>query len=207
MDGRSVIILAGGLSRRIGQNKPLILVGGKPLIAHVLSAAKRVTDNVTVVVNGPAQERGLGRVLPQTKFVVDDRARYPESTGPILGMATGFRSVGAGYAAVLPCDVPFVSSEVLDHLFSRCRGGDAAIPVWPDGKWEPLQAVYNVESSIVAFDNTIGEGKLDIISAIKALRKVSYVSTEELRKFDRDLLTFFNVNKKEDLEKARELTG
>jgi molybdopterin-guanine dinucleotide biosynthesis protein A len=90
-------------------------------------------------------------------------------------------------------------------LFDRARGADAAIPRWPNDYIEPLHAVYKVSSAISAAECATSEVRLDIRAMISMLGKVVYVSTDDIKKFDSELLTFFNINNRKDLDAAAEM--
>lgn len=87
-------------------------------------------------------------------------------------------------------------------MFDRARGADAAIPQWPNGYIEPLHAVYKVSPALSAAEKAMGEGRLTIRAMIAGLGKVVYVGTDELRRFDPELSTFFNINSQKDLRTA-----
>lgn len=76
------------------------------------------------------------------------------------------------------------------------------VPLWPNGYIEPLHSVYNVSAALRASEAATEGGNLRISNMIERLERTIYVPVEELRRFDPDLLTFFNINSKEDLKRA-----
>jgi len=198
----SAVILAGGFSKRFGQDKALIELAGKPLILHVLDRASKIVDETVVVVRSANQKGTFERLLGHRASVVFDRH---EAQSPLVGALAGFESAQGEYSLLLPCDTPFISSQVARFLLDICVNRNAVIPRWPNGHIEPLQAAYHTKSALTAAKNALEEGKLDLQSMIACLRGVRYVSTMVLRQMDTKLLTFFNVNTFEDLKKAESL--
>lgn len=140
------------------------------------------------------------RILPSTVKVVRDAV---DGRGPLAGILAGMQEMLSEYAVVLPCDSPFIKEEVVKYLFDEAQGADAAIPRWPNGYTEPLHAVYRVVPSALAAKEALKKDELRIIDMIKRLRRVIYISTDEIKKIDRDLITFFNINNQKDLRAAR----
>jgi molybdopterin-guanine dinucleotide biosynthesis protein A len=196
---KAAIILAGGFSKRLGRDKCLIALVGKPLVLHVVDNVSSVVDEKVVVVGSNAIKEKLSKIFKSKIRVLVDKY---EGQSPLVGALTGFESVDAEYSLLLPCDTPFVSAEIAELLLDLCVDKSAVIPRWPNGYIEPLQAVYNTKSAIEAAKKALNEGKLDLLSMINHLHGVRYVSTLVLQQLDPKLLTFFNVNTSEDLKRA-----
>jgi len=198
----SVIVLAGGFSKRFGQDKGLVLLAGKPLIIHVLDRVSRVVDEGLVVVSSESQRNAFKPLVnSETKVVLD---KYNVQS-PIVGALTGFENASGEYSLLLPCDAPFVSKEIASLLFDLCVNRSAVIPRWPNRYIEPLHAVYHTKSALNASETAYREKKLDLRSIIANLRGVRYVSTLVLQQIDPKLMTLFNVNTPEDLKRAESM--
>ena len=199
---KTAIILAGGFSERFGQDKGLVQMAGKPLVLHVFERAYKAVDEVTVVVSSLRQREAYSSLLPNgTRILVD----IEDSQSPLVGALTGFADARGDYSILLPCDTPFISEEVVKLLFEMSQGMDAAIPRWPNGYIEPLQAVYGTDSALRAAEEAIRKGGMRLLSMISLLGKVRYLSTEVIKKVDPDLITFFNINTPADLKKTEKL--
>lgn len=196
------MILAGGFSKRFGQNKGLIELGSKALILHVLDRAVDMVDEAVVVVSSDTQRRTFTRLLHDKADVVVDRY---ERQSPLVGALTGFEKVQGEYSMLLPCDTPLISSRVLSLLLDLCINRNAAIPRWPSGYIEPLQAVYRTKPALMAAETALKEKKSDMRSMILYMRRVRYISTMVLRQVDPELLTFFNINTPQDLKRAESI--
>ena len=196
------MILAGGFSRRFGQDKGLINLAGKPLILHAVDRVSKVVDETVVVVSSDVQKKQFESLLDnRAKLVVDKH----EAQTPLVGALTGFESAKGKYSLLLPCDTPFISSQVAQFLLDICVNRSAVIPRWPSGYIEPLQAAYQTKLGLTAAEKALEQGKLDLQSMIACLSGVRYVSTMVLRQMDPKLLTFFNINTPEDLKRAESL--
>jgi molybdopterin-guanine dinucleotide biosynthesis protein A len=199
---KSAVILAGGFSRRFGRDKGLVVLAGKPLILHVIDRVSKVVDEVLVVVSSEEQKNKFETILEEKANLVIDKE---DSQSPLVGAITGFETANAEYSLLLPCDTPLISTQIVQFLLDMCTDRSAAIPRWPSGYIEPLQAVYRTESALTAAKTALKQGKMNMQSMIDNLRGVRYVSTMVLEQLEPDLLTFFNVNTPQDLKKAESI--
>jgi molybdopterin-guanine dinucleotide biosynthesis protein A len=199
---KSAVVLAGGFSKRFGRDKGLVELADKSLVLHVLDKISKVANETVVVVSSDSQREAFESSLGQSaRIIIDNR----EEKSPLIGALTGFESVHGKYSLLLPCDTPFVSSKIASLLLDLCINRSAAIPRWPNGYVEPLQAAYHTKSASTAARVALEQGKLDLRSMIASLRNVRYVSTMVLQQLDPQLLTFFNVNDRGDLKRAGSL--
>jgi molybdopterin-guanine dinucleotide biosynthesis protein A len=198
----SALILAGGFSRRLGQDKGLINLAGKPLILHVVDRVSELVDETVVVVGSCVQKEKFESLSGHKANVVADKH---EAQSPLVGALTGFESAKGEYSLLLPCDTPFISSQIAQFLLDTCVNKGAVIPRWPSGYIEPLQAAYQTKLALTAAKEALEQGKLDLRSMIARLRRVRYISTVVLRQMDPKLLTFFNINTLGDLKRAESL--
>jgi molybdopterin-guanine dinucleotide biosynthesis protein A len=198
----SAVILAGGFSSRLGQDKGLLPLAKKPLIRHVLNATKGIVDETIVVVSSESQAENLAKVVDSNVNIAVD---MDDVQSPLIGASAGFRKTQAEYSLLLPCDTPLVSTKILLLLFELCTNRNAVIPRWPNGYIEPLQAVYRTRPALEAAEGAFGKGKLDMRSMVDRLAGVRYISTLVLQQLDPKLRTFFNVNTHSDLKKAKSI--
>jgi molybdopterin-guanine dinucleotide biosynthesis protein A len=200
MGSSTLIVLAGGLASRLGSDKALHPVAGKPMIRHIVDGLSGLADEILVVIARNAPEASYSKILPDsTRLIRDDR----EGKTPLIGVVTGLRSSNSQYAIILSCDVPFVNRRVIQLLLQRASNADAVIPRWNSGRLEPLEAVYRREPMLYVAEEALAEGYLAPKDAIRKLIRVAYISVdEEIRKIDPELRTFFNVNTREDVSQA-----
>jgi molybdopterin-guanine dinucleotide biosynthesis protein A len=195
----SAIVVAGGVSKRFGQDKGLVRLAKKPLVLHVVDKLTSVVDEVIVVVNSETQ-------MKEFSEAINERARVTvDSVGvqtPLAGALTGFEAVQNEYTLLLACDTPFLSPEILRFLLEVCVNKSAAIPRWSNGNIEPLHASYHAQTAAKTAKTAIGNGKLDMRAMVEGMQNVRYVSTMVLQQLNPKLTTFFNINSPYDLRQA-----
>jgi len=201
---KATIVLAGGRSKRFGSNKAFIKLGDKPLLRHVVETSLRVVDEVVVAVGRDDGVAEYLKVLPRSVKVLKDTM---ESKSPLIGIITGMKGIRSEYTAVMSCDTPFVRAEVLKYLFGKAHGADAVVPRWPNGNIEPLHSIYEVSSTLYAAEEAVKMKRYRILHMINRLGTVFYVPINEVRKLDRELITFFNINTANDLRTAKAMMG
>jgi molybdopterin-guanine dinucleotide biosynthesis protein A len=193
----SAVILAGGLGKRFGSYKPLFTVSGRTILEHLESRIEGLYGEVVVVAGTELQQRQLQERLGLTNVITDQIA----GIGPLGGILTGARHTHHEYCQILPVDSPLLIREVLQQLLASVRGFEGAVPMWKDGRLEPLHGVYKVETTAREAERLIREGRYSVISLVRSLGNVCYVNIDELRGLDPDLDTFANINTREDLKK------
>lgn len=197
--GVTGIILAGGLSRRLGRDKAVEPIDGQPLVGRVMDALAQIADELVVVVNTP--QRGRELPLPDSAVVAVDI--YPNA-GSLGGIFTGLSSASNQWGIVVACDMPFLNLDLLSYLLSFRESHDAVVPVLDD-RPEPTHAAYS-KVCLSAIDARLEAGDLKIARFFDDVR-VKYVSQRRVEKIDPERHSFFNVNTEEDLARAHLLAG
>ena len=192
--GVTAVILAGGMSRRLGRNKALEPFQGEPLIQRVIARMRQVGESLIVVVNDP--ERAAELDLPEDVTTAVDR--YP-GMGSLGGILTGLVTAPTEWATFCACDMPFLNPQLYQLLLSFRDGYDSVVPV-VDGRPEPTHAVYS-RACVEPIRERIVANDLKISSFFGEVR-VCLVPEEQIRRTDPELLSFFNVNTQEDLTTA-----
>ena len=199
---KSAVILAGGFSRRFGSDKGLVTLLGKPLVLHVIDQVSNLVDEVLLVISSEIQKRNFDNILENRAKLVMDKDK---SQSPLVGTITGFETAKGEYSLLLACDTPLVSRKVIQFLLDLGTNRSAAIPRWPNGYIEPLQAVYHTKSALTAAKTALAQGNRNMQSMIDNLKEVCYVSTMVLEQLEPNLSTFFNINTPQDLKKAESI--
>ncbi|HFD40695.1 MAG TPA: molybdenum cofactor guanylyltransferase, partial [Anaerolineae bacterium] len=117
----SGIVLAGGQSRRLGRDKALLEIEGRPLLARTVHTLAALSDDLIVVTNAPERYAPLG--LP-VRFVADEKP----GIGSLMGLYSGLKAAHHPYALVVACDMPFLNPALLRYLLSLTAGYDIVIP-------------------------------------------------------------------------------
>lgn len=143
----SAIILAGGQSSRMGQDKALITIQGVPLLQQVCEVALKCTKKVYVVT--PWLER-YQDILPDACLMVREVPLPGETKrhGPLVGFAQGLAAVETEWVLLLACDLPQLQVEVLQLWAAELENvpKDAIAYLSKQSKgWEPLCGFYRQE--------------------------------------------------------------
>jgi molybdenum cofactor guanylyltransferase len=186
----AAIVLAGGRSSRMGTPKALLPFGGQPLIVHIVSSLQALFGEV-VVVAAADQE-----LPPLPIAVARDEIAFQ---GPVAGITYGLRTARAEMAFVTSCDAAFLNPPLIEHLVSLAAGHDVVVPRW-NGRLQPLHAVYR-RTVLPRLAEQLRRGELRPVSLYDQVRTRT-VDEEELRRFDAEGWSFFNMNTPADYAEA-----
>ena len=126
------IILAGGKSSRMGEDKAFLELKGKPFIEYSIEAVKPLVSEIMIVSNNPDYDRfNLNRV--------DD---IIQNSGPLAGIYSGLVNSKTDYNLVLSCDIPLITTEVLKLLINDVEPDIDVVQMVSYGKPMPLIALY-----------------------------------------------------------------
>lgn len=168
---RAGVVLAGGFSTRFGEaDKALAAVDGTPMLAHVVANLSVVVDEIVVSCRAEQQET-YEAVLANhaTEATVSYVCDPVPDRGPLAGLRTALQQVETDYVPVVACDMPGVDPAVIEHLFSRAAGADAAVPERSGGKLQPAQAVYHVQATNRCADRMLADDRRSLHAAIAGL--------------------------------------
>ena len=179
--GCSLVILAGGLSRRMGRDKASLPVGDGTLIEHLVLRLAPVVDE-TIVAGGSVRPD-----LPDVRLV-PDRA---EGLGPLAGIHAGLTAARYPHVWVVACDLPDVQPAIVTLLRETSAGYDAVVPRI-GGEPQGVCALY-LSSLASRIDALLNAGERSIRSLLAA-SNVRYVTPEELGEVDLELRSFRNIN-------------
>ena len=193
----TAVILAGGMSRRLGRNKALEPFRGEPLIHRVIHRMSQVASNIIIVAND--HERVAELALPDSVTTVIDE--YP-GKGSLGGIYTGLRAAPTEWAVFCACDMPFPSPRLYRALLSERESNDAVVPVL-DGRPEPIHAAYS-RACLEPIREKLDADRLKISGFFDDV-SVHYFTEAQVRETDPDLLSFFNINTQQDLEEAKQI--
>lgn len=199
---QSAIVLAGGRGKRMGSvEKALLEFEGKTILERLLESLFRVVDEVIISFRDKNQEEKFRPVLEkfsahEIRFCFDTL----EDAGPLEGIRAGLLESRGEYSFVCAGDMPFVNFRVVDLLFEKVSGHDAALPKWEDGKFEPLHAVYS-RKLIPEIEKSFEKGRCSVLTPVFKMQDIVFVEVLEIRELDPDLRTFANINTVEDMER------
>ena len=192
----SLVIQAGGESRRMGTDKALMPFLGQPLITRLLSRLAWIADEVIVTSNQPENYLFLG--LSPVRDLLP-------GFGALGGLYTALSAARHPYVAVVACDMPFASPELLLVELATLReaGVDALVPR-AEGGTEPFHAVYRAEVCLPYVREAIEVGKRRVDAWFERVQ-IRYLEFEEMLPYDPDQLAFMNINTPEELQEAEKI--
>jgi molybdopterin-guanine dinucleotide biosynthesis protein A len=187
------LILVGGKSGRYGSNKAMVEVDGVRLIDRAVRVMRALFQEVILLTNTPHEYAYLD--LPMLEDLI-------KGLGPLGGIYTGLEAISHDAGFFVACDMPFLNDTLIRHIAALRKGFDAVVPR-VDWMIEPLHAVYT-KRCLPPIKHLIDSKKYQIIKIFPSIR-TRYMEEEEIRAYDPQLRSFFNINKPQDLLKAEKL--
>jgi molybdopterin-guanine dinucleotide biosynthesis protein A len=191
----SVAVLAGGQSRRMGQDKAWLPVGGRPVVERVVERVAPLSDDVLLV----APTHDLYRHL-SARLVGDV---YP-GRGSLGGIYTALHAARYDHCLVVACDMPFLNADLLRYLAGLSAGYDVVIPRVEE-RPETLHAVYG-QRCLEPIQRRLLAGQLKIVGFFDEVR-VRYVERDDVARFDPEFRSFMNMNTPADWERLQQMAA
>ncbi|HPC17989.1 MAG TPA: molybdenum cofactor guanylyltransferase, partial [Candidatus Hydrogenedentes bacterium] len=144
----AAVVLAGGNSTRMGQDKRFLAFHGRPLIEYVCNQLRGAFPEVLVAANDATRLAFLN--LPVIPDVMPGQ-------GPLGGIAATLAASNYDLNFFVACDIPFIDFTLVERLMRAAAGCDGAVPATPEGHLEPLFAVYR-KSLLPAMRDALARG-------------------------------------------------
>lgn len=192
----SVVIQAGGRSLRMGKDKGLVKLAGRPLVSYAAEALDGLGDECLLIAQEPEAYAWLG--IP----VIRD----PQpGLGPLHGLRTAMRATHGACLLVAACDMPFIERGLASHLVRLATKGTVPAAVVPrrGGQFQPMLAVYP-RRLLPSLESALDRGLKSMTDWLAEI-DLEILEGSELERFDPQGLSFFNVNRPEDLMEAERL--
>ncbi len=188
------IVLAGGRSTRMGQDKASLPFGDETLLTRAVRIVGEVADQVLVVAR--AEQRGgypfLGLPVPVVADPIED-------LGPLAGIAAGLTASSTDLNLIVACDMPLIMPAVLRRLVELCGDADICLPV-VGAQASPLCAVYR-SSVAVAAHTLLAAGERRVMRLLDQVQ-TKRVDAAVFRDLDPHLKCFVSCNTPEELQAA-----
>ncbi len=189
------VLLAGGKSTRMGEDKRFLQVGEQTLFHRSLAVLRSVFEQVLVVIaqDSPPLDEGV----PVLRDLVPD-------CGSLGGLYTGLKQATTSCSFVVACDMPFLDPAAV-RSFVESKGDADVMMAKLDQGLQPMHAVYS-KRCIPAIEAMIQKRDLKIQRlADEPTLRVHLVPAADLRNIDPEGRSFLNVNTPADLRAARAL--
>lgn len=183
------IILAGGKSSRMGMDKGLQMLCGKPLIQYSIQVLSEYCSSIIISTSSDAYQ-SFGYIT-----VADEIS----GIGPMGGLYSTLKHSKTEKNLVLSCDLPFVSKELLSFILKNSNNYQVAVPWEGNQHYEPLCGFYHL-SALDPMNNFIQKNNYKLPDLFEEISINRLVINKELDFYTDSL--FMNVNSKDDLAKA-----
>ncbi|MCU0466570.1 MAG: molybdenum cofactor guanylyltransferase [Anaerolineae bacterium] len=184
LEPTSVAILAGGQSLRMGTDKALVNLAGRPLLQHVIDRVGTLGVSIRLI------SHHTDHAVFGLPMVADMRP----GVGPLGGVFTALTTAGAGWVLVVACDMPTLNADLLAHLLAVAQDSldhAAVVPRW-GGRAQPLHAVYHVRA-LPTLTAQLDSGVLAMGALLDHL-PVRCIDETEVARFDPAGASFANLN-------------
>jgi molybdopterin-guanine dinucleotide biosynthesis protein A len=185
------IILSGGKSCRMGQDKGLCMLGDKPMIGYGLEVLESLCDEILISANDSFYEEFH---YP----VIEDKIR---DIGPLGGLMSGISEAKNEHILVLSCDMPFVNTALFLYILEQKENYLAAIPDFR-GLIEPTCGYYH-KNILNIIEKQIRKQEYSLRKMLQNANYLKVVIEEQMVFYTPSI--FSNVNTRTDLEEAAEI--
>ena len=185
MENFTGIILAGGKSQRMGTDKGLLPLKGKPFVSHIYEALKPIVGDNIVVVSSNADYDALG--YTRIEDLIADK-------GPVGGLYTALKQSKTKFNLVLSVDVPLVSTDLLQWLVDKHEDSFMMSQLQVQEKTSPLIGVYDRSMRILLGEHLAG-------NQLKLRGVIDEVNHQTLEVPEKWSAQVQNINTDEDYKK------
>ncbi len=206
----AVLILAGGRSRRMGQDKLWLPLAGVPLVEWVVRRMLPLAGEILFSADASERFEALAAALSAGGVPARVVPDIIPAAGPLAGLHAGLSAARYDLLLALAADMPFVNLALIAEMIGLAAGYDAVIPQTPhpatgEPAWEPLHALYR-RSCLPDIAARLAAGERRVQCFLPDVR-VRAVPMAEVARLDPAGLSFFNVNTPEDWQTAQTLAS
>ena len=200
----SVVIQAGGESRRMGQSKATVPFCGRPLICNVIERLAPAADEIIITTNEADNLAFLFEMYPELQIrLVPDRHDF---RGALPGLHTALEAARCPFVAVVACDMVFASAAlvVAESIDMAVSGADIVVPVNKHG-FEPFHSTYRKDACLPAVIRAIEAGKSRVQDVFNDPEvRVAYFPQDRVLQVEPHGGCFINANTPDELHRIEE---
>jgi molybdopterin-guanine dinucleotide biosynthesis protein A len=206
MKNRGIILLAGGASRRMGQDKWMLQAGESTVLERIISTLYPLGSELWIITAGMDELKNSAKFPDYSVHFPNLHMAHDTSKeiGPLAGIAAGLSQCIQPYCLVSATDMPFPSQALAAALFDLCleSGVQAVIPQH-NGCLHPLFAVYRRDclESLISYIEGGGRRVMDWLHALD----ITILADKQIKQLDPQGTALFNMNHREDYELALKL--
>ena len=187
----TAVILTGGESKRMGTDKASVVLSGKSLLGHVLAQLEPLFSEIMISV----REKRPDMVYPQIVDVSEDR-------GPMVGIKAALEAVKTEWVFVIACDMPLISTGLIQHLAGLRSQHDAVVPFAFD-RPQPLFGFYN-KTCLPLMEARMKQGQRSMIRLLDDL-DTFLLSEQQVKAIDPELKSLLSLDTMEDVKEVERL--
>lgn len=176
----------------MGQDKALLIFEGEHLIQCIVRRLKGLFDEIFVITGETKRYEKLLDVP-----VLEDSVK---GKGPLGGLYTGLKACRNEWAFVIACDMPFVKPKIIEVLINQQSDKSSIIAFEINGYRTPALGLYH-KACLSEIERRIRANELSLKGLFAAL-SVKLISEREARQVDPELLSFVNLNRPEEVQRA-----
>jgi len=192
------VILAGGQNKRMdGTPKWELKVGTETMLQRSIRRLKGISEEI-IIVSGGSYHFDIVNNNTNVKLIYD-RTPY---LGPLNGIYTALKDSNGYYHFVIAADMPFFSTDLASFMFKTAveKQMDLVIPMWKNQP-QPLHGIYS-KQVLQSIESDLKEKKLGLIKWLIEQKKIYIVEELEVKKFNINGRTFFNMNYPDEYQQA-----
>ncbi|MFX1239063.1 MAG: molybdenum cofactor guanylyltransferase [Promethearchaeota archaeon] len=206
----AMVILIGGKSNRLGTEKGILEIMGKPLILYQIEVIQKFSKDIYLIAHSEEQIYNYKKLVNFPKninFIIDDRElfSYPNMFKPMLGVYSGFKelsSLGFKKAFLFSCDMPLIKPEVIELMISHSVEYECVIPKWENGFIEYFFAIYPVDKGFKRAKQILTTKNYGLVNFIDKNWIINYISVEkDIKPIDQNFISLMNINGPIDIYK------
>ena len=190
------VILAGGSSKRYGQNKAFLKIGSVPFIDTILRKMQSIFQRVILIANERKKYEYLE--VPIFEDIV-------KGFGPLGGIYTGLMRIPDRAGFFVACDMPFINRQLIRYMVDIKKDHHGAVIPLVAREVEPLHAIYT-KICVKHIKDLIDSHRRQIRLFYDHI-PVRYVKEDEIRQFCCPNRVFFNINTPDEFAKIQSLNS
>lgn len=183
----SASILAGGKSSRLGRDKGLVLLHGKPIIGYIVDEILKLSKDITII-------------SANKQYDVFNCRRCEDlhkDFGPAAGISAALQCAANDLVFITSCDMPFIKSASILYLYEKSTGFDITLYTH-DQFIEPMFAIFR-KSCFAKWDAFLQKGNHKLLDFFDQF-DTNFVDAQEV--LQNNPLLFYNINTLHELNQA-----
>jgi len=178
----------GGESKRMGADKASVLLSGKPLLGHVIAQLEPLFSDMLISVREKRPDISYPQIVDGSK-----------SRGPMVGIKAALEVVKTDWVFVIACDMPLISTGLIEHLAGLRSQHDAVVPFAFD-RPQPLFGFYN-KTCLPLMETRMEQGQRSMIRLLDDLDSC-LLSEQQVKVIDPELKSLRSLDTMEDVKEV-----